>query len=354
MSLETASFIKALVSTNPEGTDPKSQGDDHLRMIKAVLLSQFAGFTDGIPITKTESQINAMLTAGAGGFGLGGTAIAFNDPNLIPDKTGFYVYSGGGANLPPGALGGDSLIHIFTSAASKTQLWQYLNGAVLTRSFQTSTWTAWQPHVIGVKQTGPLDATAGAVLLTGAFGLGITGAVSAAQNIDVPNNVNYILGRVAGTTGTFPTGGTTGDMIISLAFAATAQMQMYWCPSTQTIWNRFILSGAVTPWDCMTQLGVKQSWANLTASRAFNTSYTNATARPIYVSVTGTGNANANVYIEAVVGAIIVGRQQISDFNAAGTIPGVRGNVSFVVPPGSTYNVNASATANIDMWSELR
>lgn len=37
MSLETATKISELVASNPTGTDPKSQGDDHLRMIKAVL-----------------------------------------------------------------------------------------------------------------------------------------------------------------------------------------------------------------------------------------------------------------------------------------------------------------------------
>jgi hypothetical protein len=37
MGLETGSYIKDLVPTNPQGTDPKSQGDDHLRLIKSVL-----------------------------------------------------------------------------------------------------------------------------------------------------------------------------------------------------------------------------------------------------------------------------------------------------------------------------
>lgn len=37
MGLETATKISELVATNPIGTDPKSQGDDHLRLIKSVL-----------------------------------------------------------------------------------------------------------------------------------------------------------------------------------------------------------------------------------------------------------------------------------------------------------------------------
>lgn len=37
MSLESATYVSDLVTTNPEGTDPKAQGDDHLRLLKSVL-----------------------------------------------------------------------------------------------------------------------------------------------------------------------------------------------------------------------------------------------------------------------------------------------------------------------------
>lgn len=41
MGLETGSFISDLIATNPPSTDKKSQGDDHLRLIKAVLQGSF-------------------------------------------------------------------------------------------------------------------------------------------------------------------------------------------------------------------------------------------------------------------------------------------------------------------------
>jgi hypothetical protein len=47
MSLESATYVGDLVKTNPTGTDPKSQGDDHLRLIKAVLQNQFGSATNG-------------------------------------------------------------------------------------------------------------------------------------------------------------------------------------------------------------------------------------------------------------------------------------------------------------------
>ena len=43
MPLESAEYIAGLVPTNPVGTDPKSQGDDHLTLIKKTLVQSFPG-----------------------------------------------------------------------------------------------------------------------------------------------------------------------------------------------------------------------------------------------------------------------------------------------------------------------
>ena len=67
MGLEAFTFIKNLTKTWPLGTDPKSEGDDHIRGIKTVLQNQFSGFTDGIPITLTETQINSRNALSVGG-----------------------------------------------------------------------------------------------------------------------------------------------------------------------------------------------------------------------------------------------------------------------------------------------
>lgn len=58
MGLEAGNgFITGLVATNPVGaTDPKSQGDDHLRLIKAALLGSFPNI--GGAVTLTHTQIN--------------------------------------------------------------------------------------------------------------------------------------------------------------------------------------------------------------------------------------------------------------------------------------------------------
>ncbi len=62
MALESAGFISALVSTNPAASDGLSQGDDHLRLIKATLLATFPNFT-AVALASTQANIDAAVTA---------------------------------------------------------------------------------------------------------------------------------------------------------------------------------------------------------------------------------------------------------------------------------------------------
>lgn len=98
MPLEVADFIKALVQTNPPGTDPKSSADDHLRLIKHVLQSQFSGFTDGVAISRKESEINA-------GYNYNPPVLDLNDPAYRPVVNRSWV-SPSFANGPPGETAG--------------------------------------------------------------------------------------------------------------------------------------------------------------------------------------------------------------------------------------------------------
>ena len=62
MPLEAGDFIPELNANNPLGADPKSEGDDHLRLVKRCVLGSFPGFVGnaGAPksVTLTEDQIN--------------------------------------------------------------------------------------------------------------------------------------------------------------------------------------------------------------------------------------------------------------------------------------------------------
>ena len=60
MGLESATYISQLVATNPLATDPISQGDDHLRLIKSVLQSQFSGLSGTTAVTTSEAEMNIL------------------------------------------------------------------------------------------------------------------------------------------------------------------------------------------------------------------------------------------------------------------------------------------------------
>ena len=59
MGLETATYISQLVDTNPTSSDPVSQGDDHLRLIKSVLQSQFTTL-GAAAVTTTATELNLL------------------------------------------------------------------------------------------------------------------------------------------------------------------------------------------------------------------------------------------------------------------------------------------------------
>jgi len=58
MGLETGTYISDLVNTNPTSSDPKSQGDDHLRLIKATILTTFPNINGAM--TSTEEELNIL------------------------------------------------------------------------------------------------------------------------------------------------------------------------------------------------------------------------------------------------------------------------------------------------------
>jgi len=69
MSLEdltgTEKYIDDLTNTNPVASDPKSEGDDHIRGIKNVLKNSFSGVTGEVTSTHTELNILDGVTSTA-------------------------------------------------------------------------------------------------------------------------------------------------------------------------------------------------------------------------------------------------------------------------------------------------
>lgn len=54
MSLETGTYISDLVATNPTSSDAKSQGDDHLRLLKSTVKATFPNVAGAVTPTHTE------------------------------------------------------------------------------------------------------------------------------------------------------------------------------------------------------------------------------------------------------------------------------------------------------------
>lgn len=106
MGLEAATFIHQLVATNPVGaTDPKSQGDDHIKLIKSTLQATFPNVEGAI--NGSHTQINTVVASGISGFaiaanpikatgadaGVATTALR-SDVQLVIDLADTYAWTG--------------------------------------------------------------------------------------------------------------------------------------------------------------------------------------------------------------------------------------------------------------------
>ena len=73
MTVEPATYLSSLVATSPTHTDPLSEFDGHVRLIKTVLQSTFPNLN--APVTLTPTQLNALTGAilVGGGQNISGT-----------------------------------------------------------------------------------------------------------------------------------------------------------------------------------------------------------------------------------------------------------------------------------------
>ena len=103
------------------------------------------------------------------------------------------------------------------------------------------------------------------------------------------------------------------------------------------------LTGSIADARLPQVIGVGQTWQNVTGSRSFGTTYTNATGRPISVSVSATIGTGGQMNI-SVDGVAIC---QDTAANAE------QRTQAAVVLPGSTYVVSLTA-GSLTFWRELR
>ena len=114
--------------------------------------------------------------------------------------------------------------------------------------------------------------------------------------------------------------------------------------------NKSNVSAAVTPSNASTiaqstDLGVGQTWQDVTSGRFSGVTYTNNTGKPITVIVS---IRDANIFSGVLVyvgGVVII---NVDDVGAQGTTP-----YTFIVPSDTSYLVNVNSNT-IRQWSELR
>lgn len=97
MGLETATFVSDLVNTNPTSGDNRSQGDDHLRLVKAAVQATFpnAGkafrFPDSVNkssnYTVLSTDQNKIITVDASGGG-----VSLTLPSLAAGDAGWQIW----------------------------------------------------------------------------------------------------------------------------------------------------------------------------------------------------------------------------------------------------------------------
>jgi hypothetical protein len=173
MGLETGDVIADLVITNPLSTDAKSQGDDHIRLLKKVLKETLNGFAGAILVTATET----------------GTASA----HVLTPTTALVGYATGTMLLYRPSNAGTGALTVNVSALGAKSV-KTIMGADPTSGDVTAN----QPILLMYDGTN-------FVLLCGSAFLGKTGNQTLTGNL-------AITGSVTGTTGTFsgPVTGTTG------------------------------------------------------------------------------------------------------------------------------------------------
>jgi hypothetical protein len=91
MALESATYISDLVATNPTSSDPKAEGDNHVRLVKGAILATFPNVTGAM--TATHTQLNTV-------------------PNLAPIASPTFT----GVPAAPTATTGTSTTQLATTA----------------------------------------------------------------------------------------------------------------------------------------------------------------------------------------------------------------------------------------------
>lgn len=175
MGLETATTINQLDATNPLGSDQKSQGDDHLRLIKSTLKNTFSGFTGALSASNTQLDklnttisINASAPAGALSVDAAGKLTIPGDFRVNGNLEIINPLSiGGGGTSASTAAGARTNLGLGTAAVANTGDFVSSGGGTYGNTFNFTGTLNYGGIEVGYR-TLPQNVQAGAYAITAA------------------------------------------------------------------------------------------------------------------------------------------------------------------------------------------
>lgn len=155
------------------------------------------------------------------------------------------------------------------------------------------------------------------------------GRVAILPNVQVDGVVN-VEGEVF-----IPSGSTYGDLDAQIALKA----------DTSYVNTQLGLKANTSD---LKEIGVNQTWQDVTASRVTGVTYINTTGKPIEVLFSG-GTNSTPAYLSAEINGVSIGLGGVITSSST-----IFTNISFTVPNMETYRISVTGAVIVDNWSELR
>jgi hypothetical protein len=262
----------------------------------------------------------SLLSGGTGTPTWGTPASATTATNIASGVAGAVPYQSAPSTTAFTAAGTTG--QLLSSNGTSTPTW--LNQSAIAAGSATSATTATNVAA-GVAGAVPYQSGAGATAFTA---VGTTGQVLTSNGTSAPSWVSQSsLSVGTATNATTSTTQSVGDNTTAIATTAFVQASYVGSPS--------------------------QTWTDVTSSRAFVTTYTNSTGRPILVCIVA---SSTGLLGNKIVNGNISGTAVISNgfhSTTGNNFP----SITFIVPSGSTYSADTTgsgATITLAKWFELR
>lgn len=209
MPIESATYILDLNASNPLGTDTKATIDDHLRLLKTVLRTSFAGISGAV--TATHTQLNYLTSAG-GTTGTASSNIVFSASPTFTGTVSLAALSASGNATIGGTLGVTGDVAVNTNKFNVTA--SSGNTSIAGTLGVTGAITA-SGGVVG-NVTGNCTGSAGSVAAANITGTTLAASVVTSSLTSLGTLTNLLVTRSSPTNGivaTLSATGATGTVI---------------------------------------------------------------------------------------------------------------------------------------------